>query len=124
MRPEVAVMLKTAARVMTSHFAMASGGFVIPSGRLAVRITVRQTATRSEKVRGPCSANVILTRIMLFGPCRMSIRPPGGGQPGAFRATSRRKVTSAASRTSRRIGLPSFSTVNPVLRTHRAASAG
>jgi hypothetical protein len=60
-------MLKTAARVMTSHFATASGGFVIPSGRFAVRITVRQTATRSDKVKAPCSVNVILTGIMLFG---------------------------------------------------------
>ena len=36
MRPEVTVIEKTAARVMTSHFEIESGGVVIPTGRLAV----------------------------------------------------------------------------------------
>ena len=51
MIPEVAVMLNTAARVMTSHLLIASGGRVMPSGRFAVLITVRQTAKRWPRVR-------------------------------------------------------------------------
>src|SRR6185369_16000395 len=43
--PDVAVIEKTAARVMTSHLLIASG-WVIPSGRLAVFITYRQVASR------------------------------------------------------------------------------
>ena len=35
-RPDVTVIEKTAARVMTSHLEIASGGVVIPTGRLAV----------------------------------------------------------------------------------------
>ena len=36
MRPDVTVIEKTAARVMTSHLLTESGGVVIPTGRLAV----------------------------------------------------------------------------------------
>ena len=36
MSPDVTVIEKTAARVMTSHLDTASGGLVIPTGRLAV----------------------------------------------------------------------------------------
>ena len=35
-RPDVTVIEKTAARVITSHFEIASGGRVIPAGRFAV----------------------------------------------------------------------------------------
>ena len=56
--PDVAVMLKTAARVMTSHFAMASGGRVMPCGRFAVLMIVRYTAKRSPSVAGRVAAVV------------------------------------------------------------------
>ena len=46
MSPEVTVIEKTAARVITSHLLTASGGEVMPSGRFAVLKTVFQTRRR------------------------------------------------------------------------------
>src|SRR5512135_3557152 len=45
-RPDVTVIENTAARVITSHLLIASGGADMPSGRLAVFRIVRQVAIR------------------------------------------------------------------------------
>ena len=59
MRPDVTVMLKTAARVMTSHFATQSIGWSF--GGLAVSRTYRQAASRSANIgtpRGPIPGRI------------------------------------------------------------------
>src|SRR3990172_7704301 len=47
-RPDVTVIEKTAARVITSHLLIASGGRVMPAGRFAVFMIVRQVANRDD----------------------------------------------------------------------------
>jgi hypothetical protein len=47
--PDVTVIEKTAARVITSHLLRRSGGLVMPTGRFAVLNTVRHVRSRSWK---------------------------------------------------------------------------
>ena len=49
MSPDVTVIEKTAARVITIHLLTASGGVVIPTGRFAVLYAVFQTFSRSDR---------------------------------------------------------------------------
>src|SRR6266850_6419835 len=54
-KPDVAVIENTAARVMTSHL-LTKSGRVMPSGRLAVLKTYRQVAKRPRGAAGAAAA--------------------------------------------------------------------
>jgi hypothetical protein len=62
MSPDVAVIEKTAARVMTSHLLVVSG-WVIPSGRFAVFRTYRQVDSRP-RIVGAVAADAVVVGLV------------------------------------------------------------
>src|SRR4051794_26706907 len=84
MSPDVTVIENTAARVMTSHLDTASGGLVIPTGRLAVLKTVRQVARRPGVGAVAAASGVAGVEAVIARPREADyMRPNGSTKPVA-----------------------------------------